>query len=46
MLGAEERPLRRMSNMPQGGASEGNPAMRGTDGILMVDQGHIPELHV
>ena len=35
MQGAEERRLRRMSNTPQGGTTEGNAA----DDILMVDQG-------
>ena len=35
MQGAEERLLRRMSNTPQVGATEGNDA----DDILMVDQG-------
>jgi len=28
-----------MNNTPQGGATEGNPAKRGTDDTLMVDQG-------
>ena len=35
MQGVEERRLRRMSNTPQGEATEGNAA----DDILMVDQG-------
>jgi hypothetical protein len=35
MQGAEERPLRRISNTPQGEAIEGNAA----DDALMVDQG-------
>ena len=29
----------RMSNTPQGGTIEGNPARRGTDEALMVNQG-------
>jgi hypothetical protein len=29
-----------MRNTPQGEASEGNPARRGTDDTLMVDQGN------
>jgi hypothetical protein len=37
MKGAEERRLRRISNTPQGEASEGNTA----DDALMVDQGHL-----
>jgi len=36
---AEEQRLRRMNNTPQGGAIDGNPAKRGTDDTLMVDQG-------
>jgi len=36
MQGVEERRLRRMSNTPQGEATEGNAA----DDILMVNQGH------
>jgi hypothetical protein len=35
MQGAEERRVKRISNTPQGGASEGNTA----DGVLIVDQG-------
>ena len=45
---AEEQRLRRMNNTPQacpdeggGGAIDGNPAKRGTDDILMVDQGEL-----
>jgi hypothetical protein len=38
MQGAEERRLRRISNTPQGEATEGNAA----DDALMVDQGVEP----
>ena len=44
MQGAEEQRLRRMNNTPQEGAIDGNPAKRGTDDILLVDQGRADRL--
>jgi hypothetical protein len=40
MQGAEECRLRRISNTPQGEATEGNAA----DDTLMVDQGYLSDL--
>jgi len=42
MQGAEERRLRRISNTPQGGATEGNAA----DDALMVNQDFLKSLTV